>query len=275
LTGIPLPGTTGFPSVNANFDATVENTGLEMDFHSVNIQNNNFKWTTTFNISVPKNKLVRFDGLETSTFKDLLVIGKPLSIQKLHHLTGVDPDTGVYQFEDYNNDDVINLEDRQWIEDTAPKFYGGLGNTINYKHWTLDVFFQFKKHRASNFEGGGVPGTHVNQPVSVLNRWQQAGDEVSIQRYTIDIFSTAGNAYFNHYILSNAIYTDASFIRLRNVSLSYALPKDIGGINTSIYLQGQNLLMFTKYKGADPDQLADGGYLPLLRQFTLGLQLSF
>lgn len=279
LVGVPLPGTTGFPSVNANFDATVENTGLEMDFRSVNIQNNNFKWTTTFNISIPKNKLVKFDGLETSTFKNRYVIGKPLSIQKLYQMTGVDSDTGVYQFEDYNNDGVINTEDRQWIEDTAPKFYGGLGNTINYKNWTLDVFFQFKKHRARNFTGG-VPGILVNQPVSVLNRWQQVGDEVSIQRYTIEVFSAAGRAYDNQYVASNAIYTDASFIRLRNISLSYALPKDIGGMNTSIYLQGQNLLMFTKYKGAGPDQLMEGritssAHLPLLQQFTLGLQLDF
>jgi hypothetical protein len=190
-------------------------------------------------------------------------------------MTGVDPETGVYQFEDYNNDDVINSDDRQWIEETSPEFFGGLGNTINYKNWTLDVFFQFKKQLASNFEGG-IPGVPVNKPVSVLNRWQQAGDEVSIQRYTVDVFSAAGRAYSNHYVLSNAIYSDASFIRLRNISLSYALPNGIGGMNTSIYLQGQNLLMFTKYKDADPDQLSlKNGFLPLLQQFTLGLQLGF
>ncbi len=208
--------------------------------------------------------------------KNRYVVGKPLSIQKLYHLTGVDPDTGVYQFEDYNNDGVINSDDYQWIEETAPRFYGGLGNTINYKHWTLDIFFQFKKHRSNIFVGGGVPGSHVNKPVSVLNRWQQVGDEVSIQRYTIDVFSAAGRAYSNQYVASNAIYTDASFIRLRNISLSYVLPKDIGGMNTSIYLQGQNLLTFTKYKNGDPDQLSsNNGYLPALQQFTLGLQLSF
>jgi TonB-linked SusC/RagA family outer membrane protein len=276
LVGIPLPGTTGFPSVNSNFDATVENTGLEMDFRSVNIQNNSLKWTTTFNISVPKNKLVRFDGLETSTFRNRYVIGEPLSISKRYHLLGVEPDTGVYQFEDYNNDGVLNDEDRQWIEETAPKFYGGLGNTINYKNWTLDVFFQFKNQRAVDMLvfGGGAPGGHQNQPVSVLNRWQQVGDAASIQRFTF--FSDASLTFFNYYDRSNAIYTDASFIRLRNVSLSYTVPKALTkGMDLSLYLHGQNLLTITKYEGGDPEQLALNGFLPLLQQFTLGLQLSF
>lgn len=276
LVGIPLPGTTGFGSINSNFDATVENTGLEMDFRSVNVQNNNFKWTTTFNISVPKNKLVKYDGLETSTFRNSLVIGEPLSIRKLYNMTGVDPDTGLYTFEDYNNDGVINTDDRQWIEDTAPKFYGGLGNAINYRNWTLDVFFQFKKQRGGSFNGGATPGGGSNQPVSVLDRWQQVGDQAPIQLYTLFFNSAARSAYSN-YTDSNASYSDASFIRLRNISLAYAIPKDqIGGMDVSIYLQGQNLLTFTKYQGADPDQLSIiDGYLPLLQQFTLGLQLGF
>lgn len=281
LVGIPLPGSTGFSTVSGNFDATVENTGLEIDFRSINIQNKNFKWTTTFNISVPQNKLVKFDGLESSTFKDRYVVGEPLSIRKLYHTTGVDPDTGVYQFEDYSGNGTIDsgFEDRQWIEQTAPKFYGGLGNTVQYKNWTLEAFFQFKKHRGEGFligSSGEQPGWMQNQPISVLNRWQQVGDQTAIQRYTSSSFSLAGRA-FNNYERSNATYTDASFIRLRNVSLNYTLPKGtIPGLDVNIYLQGHNLLTFTKYKGADPDQVIGGsGWIPPLRQFTLGLQLGF
>ncbi|HEX9826077.1 MAG TPA: SusC/RagA family TonB-linked outer membrane protein [Flavobacteriaceae bacterium] len=278
LVGTPLPGTTGFSSVNANFEATVQNTGLEMDFRSENIQNNNFKWTTTFNLTVPKNKLVKFDGLETSTYKTQYAVGRPISISPgLYHNTGVDPNTGLYTFEDYNSDGVINSDDLQWREDTAPKYYGGLNNTINYKNWTLDVFFNFKRQRGPTFLStvSFVPGQPTNQPVSVLNRWQQVGDEATIQRYSVGSNTLLSDTY-SKYKNSNEKYTDASFTRLRNISLAYAIPKDLlRGIDVSIYLQGQNLLTFTKYQGADPEQLTQDGYLPLLRQFTMGLQIGF
>ncbi|GAA3623393.1 TonB-dependent receptor [Flavivirga jejuensis] len=278
LVEVPLPGTTGFSFINDNFDATVENTGLEIDFQSVNIQNNHFKWTTTFNISVPKNKLVKFDGLENSTYKDKLALGKPINIVKLFHTIGVNPDTGLYQFEDYNKDDEISSPDRQWIEDTAPKFYGALNNTISYKNWSLEVFFQFKKQRSVNTLSDrlGAPGAGPdNQPVSVLNRWQHVGDDTLIRRYTIGNLDSEINNNYNLYNKSNAIYTDASFIRLRNVSLIYTIPKaNIPGMDIRICLQGQNLLTFTKYGSGDPEQ-TNNSYLPLLRQFTLGMQLGF
>ena len=282
LLGIPLPGTTGFNSVNANFDATVENTGLEIDFRSVNLKSTHFKWITTFNISVPKNKLVKFDGLEHSTFSNRYVVGQPLSIQKLYHMTGVDPDTGVYQFEDYNKDGVIDpsasSEDRQWIEDTAPKFHGGLGNNFKYKALSLKIFFQFKKQRGTNISyNSNYPGGFSNQHVSVLNRWQQAGDEAPIQFYTIGLSAQGSKVAtaFPNYLKSSARYTDTSFIRLRNVSLSYSIPKEsISGLDARIYLQGQNLLTITKSLSADPEHFSATA-LPILRRLTLGLQLGF
>jgi TonB-linked SusC/RagA family outer membrane protein len=276
LVGIPLAATTGFSSVNANFDATVENTGLEIDFRTVNIQNKEVEWSTIFNFSMPKNKLVKYDGLENSTYKNTLVIGQPLSVKKLYNNTGVDPATGYYQFKDYNNDGVINgLDNDDLFKDLAPKFYGGIGNIVNYKKFTLDVFFQFKKHILPLPSTGGNPGGPANQLTAVAgDHWQQVGDEKAIQRYTLGLDSQASTAN-SRYMSSNAYFTDASFIRLRNVSLNYKLPSNIiPGMNANIYLQGQNILTFTKYKGADPDQ-AQPGYLPFLKQFTLGVKLGF
>ncbi|AUP78039.1 SusC/RagA family TonB-linked outer membrane protein [Flavivirga eckloniae] len=278
LIGIPLPRTTGFNSVNANFDATVENTGFEIDFRSTNVEKNDFKWTTTFNISIPKNKLVRFDGLEQSTFADQFVVGQPLSIQKLYHATGVDPETGVYQFEDYNKDGDIDpsalSEDRQWIEDTSPEFHGGLNNSFSYKNLNLDIFFQFKKQRGTNvFYNSSYPGDFFNQPESVLNRWQKNGDVAPVQRYSV-VGSEAISA-FSNYRNSSAMYTDTSFIRLRNVSLSYTIPKAfIPGLDANIFFQGQNLLTITKSLKADPEH-SGVMTLPVLRHFTVGLELSF
>ena len=273
LVGIPLAETTGFNRINANFDATVENSGFEIDLHTTNIQNKQFNWKTRFNISVPKNKLVKFDGLEGSGYSNTYVIGAPLTIRKLYHNLGVDPDTGLYQFEDYNNDGIINIDDRQWIQDTAPSFFGGLGNTLSYKNWTFDVFLNFKKQNSTGdlLLSGFNPGFGLtNQHVSALDRWQQVGDEAFVQRYSI---GSQGASNDNN---SSRIYTNTSFIRLKTISLSYDLPKDIiSGLHTRFYVQGQNLFyVYTTKYATDPEKPSSTG-LPPLRQFTLGLEIGF
>lgn len=268
LVGTPLPDTTGFTVINSNFDATVENKGLEIDFRSINIQNNNFKWSTTFNISLPKNKLVKYDGLETSTHKNFYVVGQPISIIKTYHSLGINPDTGLREYEDYNGDGIINNVDRQWVEDLGPIFYGGLSNTLNYKNWTFDAFFQFKKHRNGNGLTRNL-GSGGNANVSVLDRWQQVGDQTRIGKATLNLGNDLN-------LLGSDGFANTFFIRLRNISLTYTLPIEYShGIDANIYLQGQNLLTFSKNKGIDPESHAVNGILPILKQITLGLRLSF
>ncbi|MHB1105188.1 MAG: SusC/RagA family TonB-linked outer membrane protein [Lutibacter sp.] len=274
LIGIPLAATTGFSELTGNFDATIENTGFEVDLRTVNVQNKNFKWTTTFNITVPKNKLVKFDGLENSTFANRFIIGESLTILKLYNALGVDPETGIYQFEDYNDDGAISgIEDRQLVEDFAPKFYGGLGNTISYKGVTLDFFFQFKKQKSFNeLRFVATPGYRGNAPAILLDRWQQSGDIYPIQMASGGLSFGEDTGVIQGE--SNAAVSDASFIRLRNVSLNYKVPTIHKGLDINVFLQGQNLLTFTKYKGPDPEQPSNTR-LPQLRQFSLGLQLGF
>src|SRR5699024_7182406 len=75
LVGIPLPGTTGFSSIQANLNATVENRGWEFSLQSKNFSKNDFLWTTSFNVSINRNDLVAFPGLEESTYAGRYVIG--------------------------------------------------------------------------------------------------------------------------------------------------------------------------------------------------------
>ena len=270
---VPLPVTTGFSGINDNFDAIVQNMGFEIDLKSVNIQTNDFKWTTSFNISANRNKLVSFSGLESSTFKSL-VVGKSINIQRLYHSLGVDPETGVYQFEDYNNDGKIDFDDRNWIEDFSPKYFGGLGNTLNFKNLQLDMFFQFKKQKNRSYVAfAGLPG-FGNGSVTQLDRWQQVGDGKPIQRYSLS-GSNGVHLAASRNADSNAVVTDASFIRLRSVLINYTVPESVvKGIDINIYLQGQNLFVLTKYDGPDPE-IISLRTLPPLRQFTLGLNLGF
>lgn len=276
LVGIPLAATTGFSSIQANLDATVQNTGIELTLQTINLQTERFNWSTNFNLSVPKNKLVSFPGLEGSTYANQYVIGQSINIQKLYNNTGVDPQTGVYTFEDVNKDGVISFaDDSQTIRDFTPKFFGGLQNQLQYKGWQLDFTFQFVKQQNFNWAFvAGLPGVGINQPVYAMDNWKQAADNASYQKYTSGVDNAVVDAYYN-YISSDAVVSDASFIRLKNIALSYTIPKSwINGLQCKMFLQGQNLLLFTPYKGADPE-FRTAGYLPPLKVINAGIQLNF
>lgn len=277
LVGIPLPGTTGFTSVQSNLNAEVANSGLEFELRTVNFSGSNFNWTTSLNFTSVRNKLLSFPDLEGSVYANQLVIGQPLGIRKVYSFTGVDPNTGLFTFEDYNGDGLLtSTEDRQKLVDTTPDFYGGIQNSITYKNWNLDFLFQFVKQVGLNsVSTSDLPGSASNMPVSVLDRWQTVGDTSGGQLFTAGFNGDAVNNFYSYYINSDAAYTDASFVRLKNLSLSYTLPKTLMKEGScKLYFQGQNLLTFTKFQGADPENQSQGR-LPTLRMLTLGVQLSF
>ena len=267
LVGVPLPGTTGFNSLNANLDATVQNSGLEFTLRTVNFQHKNFEWTTNFNISASRNKLVSYPGLESSTYANTYVVGQPINIIKVYHYTGMNATTGIYEFEDVNGDGTItSLGDRKTIADLSPRFFGGLQNQFKYKGLQLDFLFQFVKQQAFG-PMPGVPGTAVNQLASV-------SDATAQQPYTAGVNGDVTTAYYR-YGLSDGNFQDASYVRLKNISLTYDLPLNYThGVRCQLYLQGQNVLTFTNYSNGDPE-FKFGGYLPPLKVFTGGMKLTF
>lgn len=276
LVGIPLPGTTGFTSLQANLDATVQNRGLELSLRTVNFQNKNFGWTTNINFTQASNKLLSFPDLENSTYNYQFVIGQPLNIKKVYHFTGVNPQTGLYEFEDVNGDGVISAQDdKQFIRDFNPKFFGGVQNQFRYKQLQLDFLFQFVKQlNWSPVVNTSVPGSMSNQPAEVANHWQSPSNTGNYQLYTDGADGQAVDAFYR-YVESDAAVVDASYIRLKNISLSWDVPDSLlKGMKCRVYIQGQNLLTFTPYNGADPEFKASG-YLPPLKVWTTGLQFSF
>ncbi|MCK8141451.1 SusC/RagA family TonB-linked outer membrane protein [Flavobacterium sp. I-SCBP12n] len=275
LIGIPLSGTTGFSSVQANLEATVQNTGYEIELHTVNLTMKDFKWTTALNFTAPKNKLLNFPGLEGSVYANTFVIGESISIQKLYHYTGIDPVNGAYNFKDFNGDGQLTSADRKSILDTSPKFYGGLGNNLSYKNWNLDFLLQFVKQEAANeLLYFPVAGTFSNQPTAVLNHFPLTNNLDTVQQYTSGANGTVFTAQ-NYYTQSDALNTNASYVRLKSASLTYSIPSAWSkGFSAKVYLQGQNLFTLTKYSGVDPETKSIY-YLPPLRQFTLGIQVGF
>ncbi|TDS52423.1 SusC/RagA family TonB-linked outer membrane protein [Myroides indicus] len=275
LVGIPLPGTTGFSSIQANLDATVENSGWEFTLNTVNLQNTDWYWTTNFNISFPKNKLVSFPDLEGSTYADQFVVGEPTSIRKVYHYEGVNPETGLYQFTDYDNDGKLTpTEDKQMIKEIGVQYYGGVQNTVSYKNISLDFLFQFVKQQGYNYNQAIIlPGILRNQPIEVLDHFNLENKNASYSFYSTGVNSEALN---NSFLLqeSDKAISDASYIRLKNISLSYTLkiPK-VKIESLKLYFQGQNLWTITNYFGLDPE--SGSNYLPPLKTYAFGFQLTF
>jgi hypothetical protein len=275
LVGIPLPGTTGFSSVNANLDATVQNSGIEITIRTLNIDHKGFNWTTNFNISASENKLISFPGLEASTYSNNYVIGRSLNIIKVFHYTGLNPQTGIYEFEDVNGDGLITADkDKQTIADLTPKYFGGIQNQFQYKNCQLDFLFQFVKQENYDYIANVPGGTFYNQRADMSNSWQTPGDTTPYQQNTTGANNQAVTAFYN-YRSSDAAIVDGSYIRLKNIALSYDLPlKMEKGIKCKLFFQGQNLMTFTPYKGGDPE-FKYTGYLPPLKMYTIGVQLTF
>lgn len=275
LVGIPMPATTGFNSIQGNLNATVQNRGVEVTLRTVNFQKPNFSWTTNFNISISKNKLLSFPELEGSTYRNQFVIGEALNIRKVYHYTGLNPQTGVYTFEDIDGDGEISTLDKQTVADFNPSFFGGLSNQFTYKRWQLDFLLQFVKQKNyTSASMAGLPGTMNNQPTDVLHHWQAAGDAGGYEQYSAGYNGDVVDAFYKYYE-SDAVIGDASYIRLKNVSLSYKVPeKWLFGASCRMTLEGQNLLTFTSYKGRDTE-FKTSGYLPPLQVLSAGLQFTF
>lgn len=276
LVGYALPPTTGFETIQGNLPAVVRNYGTEMELRTVNISSGSFKWTTAWNLSIPRTELVSFPDLENSpTYASRLVVGQPLSILKLYQYTGVDPSSGLYRFQDANGDGSINTLDKESVRFVGAKYFGGVLNSFQYKNFQLDFLFQFSNQQRSGYLSTFVaPGNVGNQPVWLSDHWRRSGDQATVQQFSIA--SDPANAY-QRLKQSTESIVDASFVRLKNVFLSFALPKawtsHLHMEHAKLFVQGQNLLLFTPYKGLDPE--TGSSVLPPLRVVSGGINLNF
>lgn len=269
LVGYPLPSTTGFNSVQANLPATVENSGWEIEVSSENINNNKVRWETSFNISFPRNELIRYPGLEQSSYANIYKEGHPLNIRFLYEYEGVNPETGYYSVKDQNGDEIYDQEDKTIIQDLTREYFGGINNTISYQGISLQFLFQFVKQQGSfsDLFNAGFPQNQIAEVTHNSSSYAQVSQ-------TLDAFLAYANV-----TESNFVIEDASFIRMKTINLSYSLPvKWIQSLNLNqvkFFITGQNLFTITDYKGMDPETLQGGTDFSNLRTFTGGLQLNF
>ncbi|MEJ0082010.1 MAG: hypothetical protein WDM78_13920 [Puia sp.] len=175
LVGLTLPYITGFGSIQDNLPATVQNTGWEFELISTNIRTAEFTWSMSANLTIPRNELVSFPNLESTSYANSYKVGQPLNLFIGYHYLGVNPQTGIYQFEDYNKDGQISYpDDSKYVEKTGIDYYGGLMNSFQYKSWKLDIFFQFVRQTGTIYQPG-LGGIPINYATTVLKRWQKRG----------------------------------------------------------------------------------------------------
>jgi TonB-linked SusC/RagA family outer membrane protein len=276
LIGYILPSITGFDRIDRNFPATIQNTGLEIQLDVAVLKNKLFSWQSSFNLTIPKNKLVAFPALEESSYASNYILGKSVNIRQLFQFEGVNKTTGLYEFLDskgQNTSDPSSITDRTVVVNLDPRFYGGWSNTFQYKGFSLDFLFQFVKQIGGNYRFGNAPGAfNANQQTTVLNRWRKEGDIAEIQKISLGANAAIARDAVS---ASDAAYTDASFIRLKNAAFSYTFPTSSIKIlsNTRVYVQGQNLITITRFEGTDPETQSVG-LLPPLKMLTVGFQLT-
>ncbi|HEY5408362.1 MAG TPA: SusC/RagA family TonB-linked outer membrane protein [Ginsengibacter sp.] len=290
LVSYQLPSQTGFLNVTENLPATVQNSGWEFTLTSSNFKSKNFTWNASFNLTIPRNKLLAFPGIESSSYATKYIVGQSLNVIKGFKYLGVNDTTGVFQFltakgiPTYSPTNISgnNYNDIQVIGNLDPKFYGGVNNSFEYKNFQLDIFLEFKKQTGTNYlaqiYGGNVPGGESNLPAELLSRWQKPGDRSEFEKFTTDVSTPAGRAAGRYFIESSGVYSDASYIRFKTVSFSYTLRgKYLGKIKTEglrFYINAENLLTITDYKGNDPETQNFYG-VPPLRTIAVGCQFNF
>lgn len=280
LINYKLPYQTGFSSIIQNFPALVENIGWEMLFSIKIVDNKRFSFLTSMNITFPKNKLISFPGIATSSYASFYKEGESLNSYWGYKFQGVNLQTGIYEFADLDKDgNPLGPGDYQLLGNTDPKYYGGILSIFKYNRFECNIFFAFRKQVGKNYlsySGNNQPGFPFNQSTLILGRWKNPGDRSTIQKFTSS-FGSDASLIAGYISRSDAVYTDASFLKLRNVQLAYSINwkflKKEQTIKTRIYVQAQNLFSITKYKGSDPE-IQNIYVLPPLRTIVAGININ-
>lgn len=280
LLGQPLSGVTGYSSYILNSDALIRTSGTELMLNTTNIQTKHFNWSTSFNISVPKSKILKLPSQSNQNTN--YVLNKPVTGVLVYKYNGINPETGYYNFTNAKGEtgdyaSGFTQADKTEFIDLSPKYFGGFQNSFTYKQWSLDVAFIFSSRTAMGFLGQNLyifGLAERNGPAMWLNRWQKPGDQAELPKLTAKY---EGN--FRHWMFqsSSGAYQDATYARLQNLSLRYSLSPEMSRKlkvkNAAVYFQGQNLLTISKFGGLDPDNL-NSAVLPQMRVFTAGITLT-
>ena len=310
LVNVPISLYNGLGGDQWQNQGSILNEGVEFSLNTVNFSSKDFRWRTSFNIARNYNEVLsigdlRPDAIGGGTNETRIVPGYPVGTIFTVRYYGVDPADGLPIFLDRNGKQTKILDapvdgrlgDRVPVANTLPEFYGGLTNTFTYKNWELNSVFtyQFGGHIWDNSGKrnlGWITDWNIYADYAG-NYWRKPGDVAKYPRPTLRGYNQVfepGNPWLHN---SSIQVHESDFVRLRELTLNYTLPKNISQrwkfSNARVFLSGYNLLLFTKYPFGDPEsgrdgendaarnQSANANFLnpPLQRSFNFGVNLSF
>ncbi len=287
-----LPGDWVHPAITENIGKT-QNKGVELLINSRNIVKNKFQWSATGNLSFNKNKIVSLYGVLDENGKEIddvsnkWFIGQPIRVNYDYVWGGVwqlgeeteaatyGSQPGYLKLKDIDGDTAITSDDRQIIGQLDPNLLWGLTNTFTYGNFTLSIFIH------------GVSGATVQ---NYLMNDDVQGAEVRYNTLKKNWWTTENptNDWVMNALLANnesgfsgRIYEKPDFVRIKDVALSYDLPKNliskIGLSKVKVYITARNMATFTKWTGMDPDLIDQDSQqdIPMQKEYVFGLSLGF
>ena len=281
----------GISSITQNIGKT-KNRGLEISLESRNIATPDFNWITNVNMTFLRNEIVSLYGYlddagnEVDDIANSWFIGHPVLVNYDYKTIGVwqlneaeEADSwgslpGYVKLEDVNKDGLITAdEDRQIIGQRDPKFIWGMNNSVSYKNLTLAIFMhgvhgvtKLNEMKQDTGVSSETRGTTIEK-----NWWtpENPTNEYYMNAWNAERMGGATASY----------YEDASFIRIKDVSLSYDFPKsilnNIGIQNLRVFSTVRNLATFSPWKDGDPELNQGRGDFPLHREFVFGINFGF
>ena len=293
LFDVPKPLSGGGPTTITQNIGKVKSSGFEVTINTKNIENQNLRWTTSFNITTNESKVKEMpDGQDIVSTFTINRVGENISSFYLVEYAGVDSANGdaLYYKNTVNADGSLDKtttndysEAKRIIAGNPfPELMAGLTNTINYKN--IDFSFTFQgEWGASIYNSAGkyqsVAADYFdNQTTDQLNRWQNPGDITNVPQARLYGSNGTGE--------STRFLDKTDFVRLRNLTIGYTLPKttlkEAGISSVRFYATGVNLLTFTNYTGYDPEARRDDTGIgeefysaPPARTIALGVNINF
>ena len=296
LFNVPQPSNVGVGSITQNV-GSVKNTGVEFGINTKNFVGD-FKWTTSFNIAFNKNEIAELYNnlsfIDVPSFgAQRLIVGQDMHTWFTRKWAGVDPANGDPLWEvqkknaqsgqmDISTTNVYSNASMLVLGKATPDFFGGMQNTFSYKGFEVNTLLNFVygneiyNNDRALFDSDGAYNTYnMMQLQDGWSRWEKPGDIATHPRLV-----SGGNK--NSQRDSSRFIEDGSFLRLRNVTLSYNIPKSLLDrihLRTArISISGDNLYTWTKFSGIDPE-VDDFGSIrtkyPFAKKILLGLQVGF
>lgn len=273
-----LSRTTGYTNLLSNI-GELQNQGVEVSLDGDVISTRNFTWRANISFTYNKNRIRKLVGDQKEIISGITInrVGESINSIYVVRYAGVNPENGNPRYLNTKGEvtETYNPADRVIVGSFEAPFFGGFGSSLNYKGFELSAFFSYVKGN----EIFNNDRTNIENPIylwdnlskDLLTEWRKPGDMTNIPR--ADHNFQSGTTHF---------VESGDFLRLRNASVSYNLPKAwmsrIKMNSARLFIQGQNLVTWTQFRGFDPEintGVLSGAQYPALRTVTFGLGVGF